>query len=55
MQETNYKFKKPISLGAVKINNLIEELILTNFYGSLEIKFESGKIVHCKKEESIKL
>ncbi len=42
-------------LGAFKINKLIEELILINFYGTLQIKFESGKIVHCKKEESIKL
>ena len=51
----NYKFQESISLQASKINSLIEELTMINFYGSLQIKFESGKIVHCKKEESIKL
>ena len=38
-----------------KLCELIKGLIENKFYGSLEIKFESGKIVHCKKEESIKL
>ena len=38
-----------------KLYELIKGLIENRFYGSLEIKFESGKIVHCKKEESIKL
>lgn len=37
------------------IAELILRLIENKFYGRLEIKFESGKIVHCKKEESIKL
>ncbi len=33
----------------------LEVLVIGNFYGSLEIKFENGKIVNCKKTESIKL
>lgn len=38
-----------------KLFELIRLLMDTKFYGSLEIKFEAGKIVVCKKEESIKL
>ena len=51
----DYKFKKTMPLGVSKISNLIEELMLINFYGTLQLKFESGKIVHCIKQESIKL
>ena len=41
-----------------RIAQLLEELKkLTNnkFYGKLTITFEAGKLVHLKKEESIKL
>lgn len=38
-----------------KLINLIKELIAKKFYGSLLIKFESGKIVYLRKEETIKL
>lgn len=38
-----------------KLINLIKELITKKFYGSLLIKFESGKIVYIKKEQTIKL
>lgn len=38
-----------------KLFELIKSLMDNKFYGSLEIKFEAGKIVVCKKEESIKL
>jgi len=38
-----------------KLINIIKELIIKKFYGSLMIKFESGKIVYVKKEETIKL
>lgn len=38
-----------------KLFELINSLMDNKFYGSLEIKFEAGKIVVCKKEESIKL
>lgn len=33
----------------------LEDMELNSFYGSFEIKYEKGKIVHCKKIESIKL
>lgn len=38
-----------------KLFELIKLLMDTKFYGRIEIKFEAGKIVVCKKEESIKL
>uniref|UniRef100_A0A6M3KHS5 DUF2292 domain-containing protein n=1 Tax=viral metagenome TaxID=1070528 RepID=A0A6M3KHS5_9ZZZZ len=34
---------------------LLQNLIVGKFYGELVVKFEHGKIVHCKKTESIKL
>jgi hypothetical protein len=40
---------------AKKISEIIRDLILARFYGSVLIKFEAGKIVHVKKEESIRL
>lgn len=33
----------------------IKELIAQKFYGSLELKFEAGKIVLLRKMENIKL
>lgn len=37
-----------------KLINLIRPLIDNKFYGTLEIKFEAGKIVLCRKDETIK-
>ena len=37
------------------IADLISCMIGSKFYGSLIIKFESGRIVHVKKETSIKI
>lgn len=34
---------------------LIKELMDRKFFGELLIKFESGKVVVCKKTESIKV
>jgi hypothetical protein len=38
-----------------KLFQLIKELITKKFYGEVVIKFEAGKIVCCKKTESVKL
>lgn len=38
-----------------KLIELIKSLMDNKFYGVLEIKFEAGKIVVCKKEETLKL
>jgi hypothetical protein len=37
-----------------KIIKIIKDLIDRQFFGSLELKFEAGKIVQVKKTESIK-
>jgi hypothetical protein len=37
------------------INELLTELARQRFYGSLEIKFEAGKVVLLRKTETIKL
>lgn len=34
---------------------IIEKLIGGKFYGSLTVKFQDGRPVHCDKNESIKL
>ncbi len=34
---------------------LIEKLIADKFYGSLEIRFEAGKIIFLKKVQTIKI
>ncbi len=36
-------------------HHLIRLLAEDDFYGQLMLNFECGKIVHCKKNESIKL
>lgn len=38
-----------------KLVNMIRELIAAKFFGTITVKFESGKIVQIKKEESIKV
>jgi len=38
-----------------KFFDLIRELTDNKFYGELTVKFEAGKIVVCKKTESIKV
>ena len=38
-----------------KLIDIIKALIAACFWGKLTIHFEAGKVVHLKKEESIKL
>jgi hypothetical protein len=38
-----------------KIIALIKEFIENRIYGSIEVKFEAGKIVNVKKTESVKV
>lgn len=38
-----------------RLVTIIEELMGRKFYGSITLKFEDGKVVHIKKEESIKI
>jgi hypothetical protein len=37
-----------------KIIKIVRELIAGKFWGSLELKFEDGEVVHIKKMENIK-
>lgn len=39
----------------MKLAHLIAELMQKNYYGSLDVKFEAGKITVCKKTESIRI
>lgn len=47
--------KSAIFKQVQKLTDLIKGLIVNKFYGSILIKFENGKIVHVKKEESIRI
>jgi hypothetical protein len=38
-----------------KLLEMLKELTENRFFGRLEIIFNAGKIVHVKKEESLKL
>jgi hypothetical protein len=38
-----------------KLSEIIRDLILARFYGTILVKFEAGKTVHIRKKESIKL
>ncbi len=37
-----------------RITEIIEQLISGRFYGSIIMKFEDGRILYIKKEETIK-
>lgn len=38
-----------------KLLKILKELTADKFYGKLIISFENGRVVHLKKEESIKV
>lgn len=38
-----------------KLLEMIKDLIIKRFFGKIEITFNAGKIVHIRKEESIKI
>jgi hypothetical protein len=38
----------------VRLEQLVSDLQQTGFYGSLEVKFESGRVVLLKKTETFK-
>jgi hypothetical protein len=47
--------KLPTGRIMKQIIELIAQLIREKFFGCIVVKFESGKIVHIKKEESIEV
>lgn len=38
-----------------KLIELIKKLVASNYFGSLEIHFENGKVTYLKKVQTIKL
>lgn len=42
-------------VASTKMFELIDKLVDSGYWGHLDIKFENGEIVHCKKAENIKL
>ncbi len=38
-----------------KVIELIKKLVMDRFYGSLEIKFEAGKVILLRKVQTIKV
>jgi len=42
-------------LQVEKLVTLLNEIVRLQFYGELVVKFEEGRIIYCKKTETIKL
>ncbi|MGE4466051.1 hypothetical protein [Sphaerochaeta sp.] len=38
-----------------QLNEMLKEMFQTNFYGSVEVKFEAGRVTIIRKTESVKL
>ncbi len=38
-----------------QLNDMLKEMFQTNFYGSVEVKFEAGRVTIIRKTESVKL
>ena len=47
--------EQPIKSQLTKLYEILREIFDSNFYGSLEVKFEAGKVTVIRKTESIKL
>ena len=38
-----------------QLNEMLKEMFQTSFYGSVEVKFEAGRVTIIRKTESVKL
>ncbi|TCK62415.1 DUF2292 domain-containing protein [Seleniivibrio woodruffii] len=38
-----------------QLQDMLKEMFQTNFYGSVEVKFEAGRVTIIRKTESVKL
>lgn len=47
--------KRSKSDKAIKVFEIIEQLVNGKFYGSFTVKFQNGEVVQCEKVESIKV
>lgn len=56
MSALNIKQEQPMSSSQLtKLYEMLREIFASGFYGSLEVKFEAGKVTIIRKTESIKL
>jgi hypothetical protein len=55
MSALNIKAEQSMNTQLAKLYEMIREILDKGFYGSLEVKFEAGKVTIIRKTESIKL
>lgn len=55
MSALNMKQEQPNKSQLTKLYEMLREIFDNGFYGSLEVKFEAGKVTIIRKTESIKI
>ncbi len=55
MSALNIKQEQNMKSQLTKLYEMLREILDSGFYGSLEVKFEAGKVTIIRKTESIKL
>ena len=55
MAALNMKQEQQAKSQITKLYEMLREIFDSGFYGSLEVKFEAGKVTIIRKTESIKL
>lgn len=55
MSALNIKQEQNMKSQLTKLYEMLREIFDSGFYGSLEVKFEAGKVTIIRKTESIKL
>ena len=55
MSALNVKHDQNMKSQLTKLYEMLREIFDSGFYGSLEVKFEAGKVTIIRKTESIKL
>ena len=55
MEALNMKQEQVTKPQITKVYDILRAISESNFYGSLEVKFEAGKVTLIRKTESIKL
>ena len=55
MAALNMKQEQPTQSQLTKLYEMLRKIFESEFYGSLEVKFEAGKVTIIRKTESIKL
>ncbi len=55
MSALNIKQEQNMKSQLTKLYEMLREILDSDFYGSLEVKFEGGRVTIIRKTESIKL